>query len=557
MEKHALHAALGSLAATALTAAALTGVAPAPAAHADAPPAPSVTLDPRHEPGGQINPHFVGLSLEWSLVERYMGPAARTTFARLLANLGGGVLRIGGSSQDVMPFTTSEPNTDRVITPDDLAAIRATLDDTRDGRRTGWVTVLGTAMSPATTTYPFRSPEHTRAFVQQGVEPVFRGADDEVAGIELGNEPDLSYKYDAGRYLGDFDRWRAAGGTTPYPTIVPATSNAIAPWQAIRDQSVETRFFWDWPTILDTTAPTQLANAGPLGAWTADHFYPLARTCSSDPYRCPSIPALLDPTRRDNLDYITYVHAQVAAEHGLGYRLEELNTAAGRGAPGVSDTAASAIWALDTMFHAACPTPPEDPAANADCQVGAIGVNFHNAERNAFFRPEEGNGYYNAIDFDSSPAMGPPTPAPEYYALLLFARFAQGASGLRPVSVAHAADVSGWQVEGRHGERRLFLINRADTARTLSVRVPGASYLLDRMSPYDPTGSGHRLDATAVRIDGRSVAADGTWPGFAPERGALHGGATEIRLDPGDAVVLRVPAPPADEASALVSHPED
>lgn len=409
-----------------------------------------------------------------------MGPAARPAFANLLANLDGGVLRIGGSSQDVMRFSADEPNTDELITPADLADVRATLDTTRGHGRTGWVTVLGTAMSPATSTYPFRTPEHTRAFVEHGVEPAFDGARREVAGIELGNEPDLSYKYDVGRYLSDFDRWRAAGGTAPYPTIVPASSNAIAPWTAIRDRTVQTRFFWDWPQILDATAPTQRANAGPLGAWAADHFYPLARTCSSDPYRCPTIPALLDPGRRDNLDYLT-------------------------------------------------------------CGVGALGVNFHNAERNAFFRPEEGNAYYNAIDFDPSAAMGAPTAAPEYYALLLFARFAQGTSGLRPVAVSGAPDVSGWRVEGTHNERRLFLINRSDTARTVSVRLPGRRYLVDRMSPYDPDGAGRELSAPAAQIDGRSVTADGHWPGFDPTPGSTRQGVARIRLDVGSAVVIRVP----------------
>jgi hypothetical protein len=495
-------------------------------------------LAPGHASGARIGSHFVGLSVEWSLIERYMGPAARPTFARLLRNLDGGVLRIGGSSQDVMQFSATEPNTDRVITPQDLADIRSTLDATRQKGRAGWATVLGTAMAPATTTYPFRSPEHTRAFVEQGVRPAFAGAREEVAGIELGNEPDLSYKYDVDRYLGDFERWRAAGGTTPYTTIVPATSNAISPWQSIRDQTVETRFFHDWQQILDTTATTQRATSGPLGTWAADHFYPLARTCASDPYRCPSIPALLDPGRRDNLDYITYQHARLAKAHGLGYRLEELNTAAGRGAPGVSDVAASAVWALDTMFHAACPTPPDDPGANAGCRTGAVGVNFHNAERNAFFAPEDGNGYYNVVDYDPSPAMGPPTAAPEYYALLVFARFAQGSAGLAPVAVSGADDVSGWQVRGPHGERRLFLINRGSGARTVHVAVPGGRYLLDRMSPYDPTGAGRRLDAPEVRVDGRAVAADGSWPGFRPDRGTVRGHGVDVHLGEGDAVVL-------------------
>jgi hypothetical protein len=516
--------------------------ATAPPAHAasDRPAPATATVPPAQQPGGRIDPHFVGLSIEWSLVERYMGDSARPAFANLLRNLDGGILRIGGSSQDQTPFSATAPNANDVITPEDIADVRATLDATRTVDRTGWATVLGTAMAPVSTKYPFRSPEHTRAFVEQGVRPVFSGADDEVAGIELGNEPDLGYHYDVERYLADFARWRDAGGTTPYTTIVPATSNAISPWQSIRDESVQTRFFHDWPQILATTAPTQRATSGPLGAWTADHFYPLARTCTSDPYRCPSIPALLEPERRDNLDYIAYHHAELSKAHGLKYRLEEINTAAGRGADGVSNVAASAIWALDTMFHVACPNPPDQPGANDDCRTGGVGVNFHNAEVRAFYAPEEGNGYYNAIRYDESPAMGSPTPAPEYYAMLLFSAFAQGHDGLRPVPVNGADDVAGWRVNAAPGESTVFLVNRSEQGRDVKVTAPGVRYLLDRMTPFDPSGEGRTLAAPEVRIDGRAVAADGTWPGFAPQSRAVHDGRVDVHLGAGEAVVLRV-----------------
>ena len=171
-----------------------------------------------------------------------------------------------------------------------------------------------------------------------------------------------------------------------------------------------------------------------LGPFATDHFYPLARTCASDPYRCPSIPRLLAQERMDSFDYEVYTHAAEAARRGLRYRMDETNTAAGRGAQGVSDVAASGTWTLDTLFHAACPQPPDQPGANADCHLGATGVNVHNAEVRAYFFPQEGNAYYNAIRYDPTPAAGTPTAAPSYYALLLFARLAQGTTGLRPLA---------------------------------------------------------------------------------------------------------------------------
>src|SRR5690349_24327739 len=137
-----------------------------------------------------------------------MGAASRPGFARLLANLRSGVLWIGGSSQDQVPFDATAPDSEQVITPADLTAIRTTLD-TLDAATPGpapWVTVLGAGMAPATTAFPWRSVTQTSAFVRDGVAAVF-GDDNgrrELAGIALGNEPDLSYSANLTNYLKDF-----------------------------------------------------------------------------------------------------------------------------------------------------------------------------------------------------------------------------------------------------------------------------------------------------------------------------------------------------------------
>jgi hypothetical protein len=250
---------------------------------------------------------------------------------------------------------------------------------------------------------------------------------------------------------------------------------------------------------------------------------------------------LLSDEHLNSLDYQAYVHAQEAAKHGLGYRLEETNTAAGRGADGVSNVAASATYALDLMFHTACPQPPNAPGANAACTTGAIGLNFHNAEVRAFFAPEEGNAYYNAINYDPTAAFGAPTAAPLYYAMLLFSHFAQGTTGLRPATVATpgTTQVKAWQVGSK--SNRMFLINKGDQPVTLDVAAPGSSALVDRMTPYDPTGSGKTLDATQVRIDGRQVAADGSWAGFRPAHVRITHHKLTITLAAGEAAVITVP----------------
>jgi hypothetical protein len=528
------------------------GAISVPSRAAEQPAAAQVALRIGSGPqaGGKVPAHFVGLSIEWSLVERYMGPNARPAFANLLKNLGTGLLRIGGSSEDAMPFDATGPNTNRNITPQDLDYIRATLDaanSVHGGRipagTPSWGVVLGTAMSPPSAAKPFDNPANAHSFVTQGIEPAFPGkAAKDVAGIELGNEPDLSYGSNLTGYLDDLATFSAPDVTGPFPVIAPNTSEDILPWESVAGGA--TRWFWNWPQILDADAATVKARAGAFGAYATDHFYPLARTCVDKPYRCASTTALLSDEHMQSLDYQAYTHATEAAKYGLGYRIEETNTAADRGADGVSNVAASATWALDMMFHAACPQPPNQPGANATCGVGATGVNFHNAEVNAIFEPQEGNAYYNAIDYDPSDAMGAPTAAPLYYAMLVFGRLAQNTSGLRPLTLdggAAAAGVDAWQVTTHQGELRAFLINKSDQPVTVSLDIPGSHAFVDRMTPYDPTGSGKTLDASQVRVDGRQVAANGTWPGFRPTLQPIANHRMTVTLAPGEASVITVP----------------
>ena len=135
-------------------------------AKTDVPPADAtVAFDQGHQ-GGDVPDHFVGFSIEWTLIERYMGPDARQGFANLMRNLDTGVLRIGGGSQDNVPFNAAVPNANNVITPEDVASIRATLDlvNADSGDTPAWGTILGTewrrsrcARSPRPTT-PSASP---------------------------------------------------------------------------------------------------------------------------------------------------------------------------------------------------------------------------------------------------------------------------------------------------------------------------------------------------------------------------------------------------------------
>ena len=493
-------------------AAAATAVASGSPAH---PPLAQAVPTSARTAGGAISKRFVGLSLEWSLVERYTDPAVRAQLVNLLGNLGGGMLRIGGASQDLMPFVGVAPNSRRVVTRADLQAVRSTLDGAP-----GWQAILGTTMTPRTAERPWASPAHARRFIDQGVRPAFAGAEKRVAGIELGNEPDLTYRDDVSRYVRDVRRYVLHGAF--FPAIVGSTSEPIAPWRTLNAGGSDLRYFWRWDRILDAAAPAVRRSGG----WVADHFYPTKRDCSDDSYRCSSIGRLLSQGRMDNLAYQTYVHARQARAHGLDYRMEEMNSAAGRGVAGVSDTAASALWALEAMFTAACPQPPQQPGANADCRIGATGVNFHCAEADDIFLAGGGNASYNPIAFGPRRLRA----MAEYYALLLFARFAQGTRALRPV-VTGVPSLHGWMVDANDGSRRVFLINAGARAVTTSLAAEAGTYEIDRLR-------GRSRSSRHASIDGRTVAADGTWPGFAPARGAVTGGQLTVHIARAEAAVV-------------------
>jgi hypothetical protein len=113
-----------------------------------------------------------------------------------------------------------------------------------------------------------------------------------------------------------------------------------------------------------------------------------------------------------------------------------------------------------------------------------------------------------------------------------------------PASSSGDRTPEAWQLTTASGEHRLFVINKSDHPVSVTVPLQGARAEIDRMTPYDPDGSGRTLDAPHVRIDGRHVAADGTWPGFHPTAVRATGNRTALTLAAGEAAVVTSPGRP-------------
>jgi hypothetical protein len=215
----------------------------------------------------------------------------------------------------------------------------------------------------------------------------------------------------------------------------------------------------------------------------------------------------------------------VRAAHSrrLSLRLDEMNSVSCSGRLGVSNSFASALWVLNTLFGLA--------------HAGADGVNVHTWPGAAYqlfeFRRSDGGERWLA------------SVAPEYYGLLAFERAFPPGARLLPVSVdgkgGAASTVRAWGTLGLGGDRRVVLINDSQTsASTVRLRLEGGG---------DPPGIEQWLRArdahsvTGVTLGGQSF---GAWtssghlagrpsqPQVLPARGIYT-----LRLPPASAVLLR------------------
>jgi hypothetical protein len=181
------------------------------------------------------------------------------------------------------------------------------------------------------------------------------------------------------------------------------------------------------------------------------HQYAL-RACVNDPSASSfaSIPNLLLDSSSSGLAHRVAPYVAVAHARGLPFRLDELNSASCRGRAGVSNTFASALWAVDTLFSLA--------------SIGVDGVNIHSLPGSA----------YEFATFSQFPGGWQAFVHPEYYGMMMFAQaFPPGA---RLLSVtAPSGPVKVWATQAPDGTIRVVLINKDPTAgHSVLLQLPGA-----------------------------------------------------------------------------------
>jgi hypothetical protein len=178
-------------------------------------------------------------------------------------------------------------------------------------------------------------------------------------------------------------------------------------------------------------------------------------------------------------------YVKLAHQDGASYRIDEMGSITCNGKPGVSDTMASALWAIDALFSLA--------AEHID------GVNLHTY-------PNSSNGLF---DFTQSGTTWSAQVHPLYYGALMFAQAAPPGSRLLRVSASGPSDLRSWATSGPGAAVRVMLINDSLTqSATVSVKPPAgvatAPGALERLTAPSASATRH------ISIGGRTFGAQTT-----------------------------------------------
>ncbi len=448
--------------------------------------------------GQAIPAGFLGLSMEYPTLEGYAGTDPRAldpVFVQLVRNLSPGqrpVLRIGGVSTDhawsPIPGVPAPPWARYTLDPTLLGVTRAV------AAALGAKLILGVNL------------EADSARIAAGEATALLGSlgRSSIYALELGNEPELWagfpwYRTPAGiRVRGRAHGWSPALYAQQFAAVAGALPGV--PLAGPAAGSVK------WSTQI---GPFLAAN--PRVAVATLHAYPLKR-CRATTH--VSSAQLLDESSSTGLAALLAPYARTARAAGVPLRIGELNSISCGGEPGVSDSFASALWSLDTLFSLS--------------RAGIAGVNVHSTPQipNQLFAFTQAGGRWSARVY------------PIYYGLLAFARAAPPGARLIPVAGGTRRPLRAWATRGPDGRIRVVLINpRAAGAVAVGIRGPRArSARLERLTaPGLAAGDGITLGgqgfgtATATGLP----AGARRDPVIEPEAGAFR-----LRVPAGSAALL-------------------
>lgn len=429
---------------------------------------------------GPIPADFMGLGYEISSVATPgLLSASNRIYVELVRQLGRrGVIRIGGNTSDYSAFS---PHAAAVSAPKATVINQQSLRDLASFlRATGWSMIWGLNLGGGSID---QAAEEARA--------VASTAGDRLLAFEIGNEPDLfvheghrqRYSYDD--YLKEYRRYKTA-------------IHAALPHAAFAgpDAAVTT----DWVERF-------AADEGHDLRLLTHHYYREGQSPRSTMDKLlqpdPKLAAMLERMRAASRS------AQVP------YRICETNSFSGGGRPGVSDTFAAALWALDYLCVLAW--------------HGAAGVNMETG--------------VNQLDFISSYSpiaddeRGHYTAAPEYYGMLAFA---EGCRGERVTAQYDpgAIDLTVYATVDTMGESTAVIVNK-DVSADVEVRI-AAGPKIGRARVMRLTAPS--LDSkSSVELGDAAVAPDGRWHGRYESAHVANGGCS-LHVPAASAAIVKLDA---------------
>jgi hypothetical protein len=439
---------------------------------------------------------FLGLSLEYGAVEPYAGSdpsAPNPVLLQLIRNLTPGqapVIRIGGDSTDwtwwPVPHMRRPAGIRYTITPRWLAVTRSLT------QALGARLIMGVDLEADSR--PLAAAE-----AQAFTTGIGRNS---IAALEPGNEPEL---------YGSFAWYRTPNGTRVMARPEGYDFSAYA-----HDFSTTARVLIGSPLAgLAAGSPKWIGYVGDLLAaeprlgLVTVHRYPLQKCYIRKAWpQYPTIAHLLSPVASRGLAASVAGDVALAHRHGIPLRVDEMNTNSCGGSRGVTDTFASALWALDALF--------------AMANAGADGVNIHTYPK----------ATYELFSFGKSRGQWHGHVQPEYYGLLAFALAAPPGSRLLHVSGAATQGVRAWATRGRDGHIRIALINDS-TSRSRAIAI---------QAPTSAPAALFRLQAPGLTAS-RGITLAGESFGSHTDTGLLAGAQRTFSINPsGGDYLVHVPA---------------
>ena len=393
-----------------------------------------------------VDSTFAGFSYEKWALSQPLFSASNTALINLFKLLGPGILRVGGNRVNETTWSATGPGlTQRFTAPSDVDRLAGFL------RATGWKVIYG--LNGTTSTPALSASEAAYAVAALG---------DRLFGFEIGNEPNLYHgnglkpkTYAFADFLADWESyWAAIDKTTP---------GAVMTGPGAFDDGLYAEQF-------------AASEAAKISLLTQHYYRGDGRAAKS------TVDLLLSQDQA--LERTLAALKGVVSDHHIvrGYRMDEANSFYNGGAPGVSDTLGSALWAFEFCFTLA--------------QNGATGVNFHGGG--------SGPGYTPIADEDNGKVV---EVRPEFYGLLLFAKMARGSLLMTHVKGTSTA-LSAYAVDETDGSWDVALANTSRTENVdVSISLPPSR---SRVTAMTLTAS--NLDSTSdVTFGGAKVNSDGSW----------------------------------------------